>query len=224
MRPRRTFRKQLGKELSSILFLSATLCVEKVLRRRQQYMHRRRRRRPHTLSLTPPLLPPPPLGIHAREGGRRRKTTGSSILLLTDFPSFRQGSLSSTNVSSSSSGGRGAGGRRYVHILFSFSLPPPSLFLLIPLSLSPLPANTTNGRGRRGVRRSREGMERGGGIRLPSVPPPHPAGFLFARWEGANKAKARAFIHVRYSIKRGSTKCGEVPLKGNYCINANAFD
>ncbi len=141
LRPRRTFRKQLGKELSSILFLSATLCVEKVLRRRQQYMHRRRRRRPHTLSLTPPLLPPPPLGIHAREGGRRRKTTGSSILLLTDFPSFRQGSLSSTNVSSSSSGGKGAGGRHipYVHILFSFSLPPPlslSTDTSLPLSLT----------------------------------------------------------------------------------------
>ncbi len=170
--PRRTFRKQLGKELSSILFLSATLCVEKVRRRRQQYMHRRRRRRPHTLSLTPPLLPPPPLGIHAREGGRRRKTTGSSILLLTDFPSFRQGSLSSTNVSSSSSGGRGAGGRHTVRtrsLLFLSSLPP-SLFLLIP-SL-PLSLTCKHGRGRRGVRRSREGMERGGGIRLPSVPPP----------------------------------------------------
>ena len=130
--PRRTFRKQLGKELSSILFLSATLCVEKVLRRRQQYMHRRRRRRPHTLSLTPPLLPPPPLGIHAREGGRRRKTTGSSILLLTDFPSFRQGSLSSTNVSSSSSGGRGAGGRHTVRtrslLFLSFPFPPLSSY------------------------------------------------------------------------------------------------
>ena len=152
---------------------------------------------PHSLTHSSTLATTPIR--HSREGGgkeRRRKTTGSSILLLTDFPSFRQGSLSSTNVSSSSSGGRGAGGRHTVRTrsLLFLSPPPPSLSTD---TLSPsLPYLQTRARKKGGAAHTRRDGERG---RDPSPfrPPLPPSCRVFVCQVGGSEQSEGTCFYTR---------------------------